>query len=500
MTSNLQTPARSTAELRASYRQARARFEADPQNPQHRRALGWVYADLLKETSGQAQPGSTDTSRMLRGLALIADFPMPDEARWRESVAWSVCRFLLRHKPATLPLGPLAEVVSRAGAFIPAEPGLLRSVWWKALLRHAATGIDWLGLVAQHGWEGTFRPEDEQPQPYGDGKTAGPLLEGLIQAVCRQLLQSVVLPDERAAPWLQRLSDLTARHPDWDFLPYYHAKLLLRLDRTDEAMAVFLPFARRKKKEFWVWSMLAELVAPELAPACFARALSLGAPEIFLVKVRQRVAAWLIQEARWADARAEIDRLVATRRASNWPVPADVQRWLNDDRYTQSDAAPLGHWYGALLPRADALLWSDSSEAVVLVTGLDATGQCVYVAIDARTTGRFPAGKFGLNPAVGDRLVLRYSRVEKNGRVQLRVHAATATDAALSHLQIRTVTAPLRPVADKGVGFVGNVYVPADLLAAYTGLPGALVTVAAVEAWDAVKQKSGWRAFRIQTE
>ncbi|GAB2596515.1 DUF7017 domain-containing protein [Spirosoma areae] len=494
----INTPAPSTrsgSDLRIAYQQARSRYEADPANSQTIRALGWVYADLLKEASG-----STDTTRMLRGMALIADFPMVEDARWRESVGWSVCRFLLRHKPETLSLGPLSDVLRRARPFVPAEPGLLRSVWWKALLRHTATGLDWLGLFDQYGWEGGFRPEDEQPETYGDGKTARPLVEGLVQAVAKQLLQGVLLPDELAAPWIDRLASLAAQHPDWDFLPYYQARLLIRLDRPTEAMAVFLPFARMKTNDFWVWSLLAELVSPEEVPACYARALTLGTPEAFLVNVRQRMAAWLILKNRWADARAEIDRLVQTRQVNQWPLPTQVQQWLNDSRYTQAEIVSLGGWYRGLLPLAERLLWADSPETVALVTGVDATGHYVNVSIDERTSGSFPANKYKLQPCVGDRLALRYTLQEKNGRMQLRVQTANATDALPTHLQTRTLSGPLRVVDGKRFGFVGDIYVPADLLMASVRLTDALVTVEAIASWDAVKQKSGWRAFRIQKE
>ena len=496
----LTTTSRPGADLRATYQQARNRYEADPTNPQTIRSLGWVYADLLKEASG-----STDTTRMLRGMALIADFPMVEDTRWRESVGWSVCRFLLRHKPETLPLGPLAEVIRQGRAFIPTEPGLLRSIWWKALLRHTATGIDWLGLFAQHGWEDGFRTEDEQPETYNDGKTTEPrsvrpLVEGVVQAVVRQLLQAVVLPDEVAAPWLNRLADLTGRHPDWDYLPYYHARLLLRLDRATEAMQVFLPFARLKKNDFWVWSLLAELVTPEQVAACYARALTLNTPESFLVKVRQKMAAWLIMENRWTDAKAEIDRLVQTRQANQWPLPPEVQQWMNDSHYTQAEITPLGRWYEAMLPLAESLLWADCPETVALVTSVDATGQYVNVAIDERTSGSFPAGKYKLQPVVGDRLAVRYKLHEKNGRIQLRVLTANTTEVPPTHVQTRTLAGPLRIVDGKGFGFVGDIYVPADLLTGSVVLADSLVTVKAFASWDAVKQKSGWRAFRIQKE
>ena len=437
---------------------------------------------------------------MLRGLTLLAAFPMTGDARWRESVLWSICRFLLRHKPDTLSLGPLAEIVVLAAAFVPLESCLVRSVWWRSLLRHTSTGIDWLGLFNQHGWDGGFRPEDEEAEAYGDGKTAQPLVEGLIQAVAKQLLDLVVLPDALADPWLERIDKLVRRHADWNFLPYYQAKLLMRLDRTSDAIQVFLPFARLKKREFWVWGLLAELVSSDQVGACYARALTLGTPETFLVKMRQRVAGWLIDQDRWTDARAEIDRLVQTRQATGWPIPAEVQQWMNDTHYTQAGTQSISHWYGNLLAEANALLWHNLPETVALVMGTDPTGRYVNMAIDAHTTGSFPLSKFDLQPTSGDRVAIRYTQQEKAGRLQLHVQTVAMTEAPLTYLETRTLKGPLRLLRGKAIGFVGDVYVPANVLtdAAVTG--DELATVDAVASWDSVKKQVGWRAFRIRKE
>ncbi|WP_019990120.1 DUF7017 domain-containing protein [Rudanella lutea] len=489
MTTNTQPSA-----LAIDFRQALARYEADPQNSATIRPLGWVYAQLLKDASG-----STDSARMLRGLSVISAFPMTDDARWRESVGWSVCRFLMRHTPDTLPFPALAEVLRLSGGFVPTEAGLLRSVWWKALLRHADTGLDWTLLVAQHGWEGMFRPEDERPEAYGNGKTARPLLEGLLYAVARQLLTQVTLPDEQAQPWLDRMAHYATAHPDWTFLTYFRAQLLLRLHRPDEARQVFMPFARQKTGDFWVWNLMADLVEPSQRLACLARALTVGAPDKMLVKVRQRAAMYLLMVGRPADARAEVEQLVQTRQANSWPIPAEVLGWQRDPRYVEATPTAPGAWARALSPEADALLFADLPETVVLVTGVDPAGHYANIAIDERLTGSFPVRKFGLTLALGDRVAIRYVPTERNGRPQVRVlQARLVADEVLTYLSIREVAGPLRMLPGKAVGFVRDVYVPADLLAGVGA--DMLVRVEAVQAWDAGKQKSGWRAFRIQKE
>ncbi len=500
--------ATSPRDLQGEYRQARDRCEADPANPHLRRTLAWVLADLLKAVSAETTPRP---DRLVRGLDILADFDL-DDSRWRESVLWSVCRFLFRHTPRSLPLGQLAAVVSRAQLWIDPTPSLVRSVWWKALLRHADTGLDWLGLFDRLGWEGGFRPEDfvGDTLPTAADGTPGqpmkPLVERLMTVAMKQLLAGVVIQEATAALWLERLTDLAARYPDWHFLAYYHARLLQRLDRPAEAMTVFLPVARQKKTEFWIWSLLADLLTqtsstrPEEVLACYARALTTGAPEPFLVKVRQRAARCLIGQHRWADARAEIDRLIQIRQAQQWPIPDEVQQWLNEAAYTQARPVEPGNWYAALTPAAERLLWQDLPETVALVTRIDlATGQ-VMLAIEAKTTGKLNHVEAGTGLVVGSRLAIRYTSRQKADKTLVRVLSAQPTDALPTHLEPRTVTGPLRMLPGKAVGFVGNVYVGADVLTGQPDLADRLVRVVAVASWDVGKQKEGWRAFQIQPE
>lgn len=496
-------------QLRAAFQQARDLYAADPANVWNQRALAWVYADRLKETSTLPDPAP-----LLRGLRLMAHLPLPaTESRWREQVLWSVSRYLLRIAPEQLPLEALAELIALGRTFADSEPSLVRSVWTKALLKHSATGIDWLGLLADGGWD-AFRPEDYQPEPItgpanSRPRTVGPLVERVCMAATRQVLDAVPVLDSGANPLLDRMQTLAGQHPDWMFLAYYRAKLLLALSRTDEALCAFLPVARRKHAErsgapFWMWTLLADLVTDDgdQKLSCLVKAVSVKTPESFLVKVRQTLAQRLIGLDRWTDARAEIDRLVATRQHEGWKLPAEVVQWLNDPHYTQAPQTPateVGAWYAAHLPAAESLLWSDLPETVVLVVAVDADRRMVSFSADAQTGGRLPWDRFGTGvlPAVGDRLAIRSETTREDKRVAVRVHAARPTNEPPTSLRTRTVAGPLRMVAGKAFGFVQSVLVPAGLLAGSVSWADQLVDVVACEAWDARKQTNGWRAFAI---
>lgn len=488
---------RQAGNLRDAFVQAQQAYNADPDNVWHRRALAGVYADLLKEASAQAAP-----DRLLRGLRTLADFPMEStEIRWREQVLWSVNRYLLRTDADQLPLRVLAELVALSRSFLNDGPSLVRSVWVKALLRHSKTGLDWLGLLDNGGWD-AFRPDDFQSETLPNGTTFGPLLERVCTAVASQLLQTVPLLEEQACPVLSQFQRLAEQYPDWTYLPYYQAKLLFALSQPTEAMRVFLPFARSKERErngapFWVWTMLADLLTDDAERVidCYAKALTCSTPDSFLVKARQKMAETLIKLGRWNEARTEIDRLVITRQREGWKLPAEVQHWLNGEAYTQAVAAPV-HWYADRARAAESLLWTDQPECVGLVVAVDTEQQMVVVAIEAQEQIRFPYKRFGLSPAVGDRLAIRSGMETHTGKTRPRVYTACPSDQFPTRLAIRQVIGLLR-ISEKGYGFVQDVFIGAELLMVPSIVAGQLIRVDAHAAWDTRKQATGWKAFII---
>jgi len=122
--------------LTEAYRQARQLLQTEPDNVWNRRALAWVYVDLLKEAATQPV-----VDRLLRGLQVCRALPMDaSETTWREQVLWVINRFLFKMPPAQLPLFDLATLIQQSVPFLGSEPSLVRSVWLKGLLKHCRYG------------------------------------------------------------------------------------------------------------------------------------------------------------------------------------------------------------------------------------------------------------------------------------------------------------------------------------------------------------------------
>jgi hypothetical protein len=73
---------------------------------------------------------------------------------------------------------------------------------------------------------------------------------------------------------------------------------LLALGDKDNMLDSLLPFAKKKRNDFWVWQILSEAFSndPKKVFACYCKALSCKSPEEMLVGIRQKMAKELISK------------------------------------------------------------------------------------------------------------------------------------------------------------------------------------------------------------
>ena len=106
----------------------------------------------------------------------------------------------------------------------------------------------------------------------------------------RDMQGNVYFNREKAEEFLPLLEALGEKYPNYQYPPYFQAKLLLALGDHEDVLSALIPFARKKQNDFWVWEVLAEAVEqdPEKVFSCHCRALICISPEEMLVGVRQR--------------------------------------------------------------------------------------------------------------------------------------------------------------------------------------------------------------------
>lgn len=245
-----------------------------------------------------------------------------------------------------------------------AGPDLLHSLMLQQALR-LTKGNHLKALPFLRLWNPEqFSDEDFASQTGKDGKTYPSLVERAVQAAASEAADSDRADDRHFI--LPHVQAAMKRYPANIWLKLYLAKLLRGLGRIDEARSLAIEFAREKASEFWAWDLVGDLVSddPELRRSCYAKALCCSQDDDFVGKVRLKLAG-LLEDSHPAEARFEVERVMAHRAGRGYQIPRDAQAL--SERLAAASPAPTDRtFYSQFSDPAEALLfshlpWTDAS-------------------------------------------------------------------------------------------------------------------------------------------
>ena len=209
-----------------------------------------------------------------------------------------------------------------------------------------------------------FSDEDFASQTGKDGKTYPSLVERVVQAAAAEAADSDRADDRHFI--LPHVQAAMKRYPENIWLKLNTAKLLRGLGRIDEARALAIEFAREKASEFWAWDLVGDLVSDdlEMRRSCYAKALCCSQDDDFVGKVRLKLAA-LLEDSHPAEARFEVERVMAHRARAGYQIPREAQA-LSERLASVSPAPTDRTFYSHFSDSAEALLfshlpWTDAS-------------------------------------------------------------------------------------------------------------------------------------------
>lgn len=220
-------------------------------------------------------------------------------------------------QPAIRPDNPLSNVlreVSKVASHLPQFPGFMRWV-----------GIDGLAI------------EDWQYQSR-NGKVYRPVAMGAARGLAKWVKAH---PDaesadiELARDWLDRIRP-AAQDDDALWLDWDRALMLRRLGELGVAAETLGSVLKAKRSEFWVWAEAARLYAdeqPELALACYCRALSCGSEPKFTVNVHRELAELLGGQEDYAQASREVALAIEIREQQDWKIDPALQQLIDSSWY-----------------------------------------------------------------------------------------------------------------------------------------------------------------------
>jgi tetratricopeptide (TPR) repeat protein len=493
---------RQAGKLEEALQMANQDLESDPDNIWNKRAAAWVYYEYLKKNS---QPESFDAFKDV--LIKIKDLQLPeDEKMVFDNCAWQIGSLVFGLQ-STEPVnyGKINELFEIIRDFHFTKPNKAYSFIYKAFHKGYQNWSSYLTFADWWNLE-NLRSEDYLKEEF-NGKKMMSVAEQAFIAYSKKLLegdqidpygQQRSINKEKIQLFLPKLDALIEKYPDYQFPPYFKAKLLLALGNDDNIMSAFLPFAKQKKNDFWVWELMAEIFSSdnEIQFACFCKALSLKTSEDFLIKVRQTFADVLIKKNMYNEAKTEIQKVIAIREKHEWRLPNQIIQWTEQEWYKSATAKNDNKdLYTNFTQKAEEVLFRDIPEEIIVVEFINEHKSMLNFVKDKRKFGFFNYSNHLKKPVIGDVLKVRFNGEGKDGFYKLLT--ATKAESDLTSDAIRRFEGILKVISSQNFGFIEDIFIDPKIIQENKLHNGLIVRGKAILSFNKKKNEWGWKAIEI---
>lgn len=486
---------RQAGKLEEAYAMAKAELEADLANIWGKRNLSWVLYAQLDEIASNLD-AFIEKINEVKAL----DLPVSEEMFFENiSIVISKAARVITHE-ASLDINKIHRLFDS----IKELPLKRNSKWFSVLFNAMHKGMRESNRYIEFAdwWDfKNFRPEDFQKEKMPNGREVMAIAEQAYITYAKHLLPKqtqhgeIIFNKEKADAFLPVLSQIVEDYPQFQYPAYFNAKLLLALGNKDNILESLLPFAKKKRNDFWVWEILAEAFSsdPEKVFACYCKALSCKSPDEMLVSLRQKMARLLIERKLYNEARTEIDLLVHARTAHGFKIPAEVTNWQAMDWYRTAVSSKSNFgFYKVYIPMAEALLYRDVPEESVIVEFVNADKKILNFIASETKFGFFKYDRFFSDIKVGDTLKVRFQGGSNEGMHQLYT-VIKVNDDAIKKQFMKESQGVVQIPAGKSFGFIDTVFIHPSLVAKYKLTDGMQFTGKAIKSYNQEKKQWGWK-------
>lgn len=474
----------------------------DSNNIWNKRAAAWVYYEYLKK---YAQLDSYDDFK--KNLNLIKDLELPeDEKMVFDNCGWQIGSVVYSlNKTEQVDYHKINELFELIKDFHFTKPSEAYTFIYKAFHKGYHNWSRYQEFATWWGFE-NFRAEDYQKEEYNDKKIMS-IVEQAYIAFSKNLLEGErrnpfelekFINKEKINAFLPQLDIIIDQHADYQYPPYYKAKLLLASGGEESALKAFLPFAKQRKNDFWVWELIAEIFKDdkEIQLACHCKALSLKTQEDFLVKTRQALAELLILKEKYSEAKFEIERAKQTYEDHGWNVPRQINEWIDQNWFQSANTTPNNNkLYSEHIHQAEEILFSDIPERIVAVEFVNEEKQILNFIENKNQQGFFKYGGILKKPKIGDILKVRLSN--KNQDTFYRVLTTNKLDSSTECEAVKPFEHSFKLIQNLGIGFADNIFIDPHLIKKHNLVDGMQISGKAILTFNKKKEEWGWKAFQI---
>lgn len=486
---------RQAGKLDEAYAMAKAELEAEPENIWSKRNMSWVFYSQL-DTVAYDLPAFQAKIEELKKMYL----PETEDMFWENIsiVISKAARVISKEVPIDFnKLYLLFDVIKDL-------PLQKETKWYSVLYSAFHKGMkEFHRYIEFADWWGfeNFKPEDYQKDRLPNGKEIMALVEQAYIAYSKHLLSPDIIIEgkglnkKEVLEFLPKIQQLEEKHPEYQYPPYFHAKLLMAIGDKENVLSTILPFAKKKQNDFWVWEILAEAFPdnPEKEFACYCKALTCYSPEKMLVKLRQKMAEVLISKEFYNEAKTELETIIKTRKENGWRIPAEITNWQSQDWFMNATPNESNlSFYKRYTADAEEILFTDVPEELVFVDFVNSgKGMLNFIATETKF-GFLKYDRFLKKVNAGDVLKVRFKQGSKEGLYQLYT-AKKIDNPDFRNQFIKEVSGEVRIPEGKNFGFIENVYIHPSVISQRNLQNGLTITSEAVKSFNKERKEWGWK-------
>ncbi len=503
-------PAKEIKELRQSGRldealvMAQNELNAQPDNIWGKRNISWVYYEYIKKYAHDF-----DYEGFIENLTKLKELNLPEnEVMIFDTSAWQIASgvFTLQ-KTEPVDYSRINQVFEIIKGFHFTRPSDSYSLLYKAFHKGYQNWSQYLPFADWWNFD-NFRPEDYKKEEY-NGRQIMALAEQAYIAYSKSLLEGEALDafgtqrridKSKIQEFLPKLDTIIEAHPEYQYPPYFKAKLLLALGDDDNALSAFLPFAKQKRNDFWVWELMAEIFKDDedLRFACYCKALSLKAPSDFLIKTREAFAKLLIEKEMYDEAKTEIEQIIAIRKNHKWKLSNQLSNWSRQDWYANATVKESNtKLYKSHLVQAEEILYQDVPEEVVAVEFVNRDKKILNFVKDQSYNGFCSYKGFNINPEIADIIKVRLKAKGNEGFYQLLTLKPLENGANVGCHAIKEVQGLVTIREGQNFGFLEDVFIPPFLVIEQQLENGDEVNCKAILSFNKKKKEWRWKSFDV---
>ncbi|HOV84699.1 MAG TPA: hypothetical protein PLE52_07865 [Paludibacteraceae bacterium] len=495
---------RKSGKLEEALTMANQDLEKDPENIWNKRSMAWVYYEYLKKYATKEH-----FEIFMDFINKLKKLELPDDEKMVfDKCAYQIGKLIFSFaNDEHIDYSKINMLFENIKTFHFTKPSESYSFLYKAFHKFYKSWNNYLQFADWWGFD-NFRPQDYLSKDF-NGKKSMSIVEQAYIAYAKKLLEGeskevegIILPKAidktKIEEFIPKLDIIIKTHPEYQYPPYFKAKLLLALGDEKDVLSDFIPFAKKKKNDFWVWELLADTFSDdERKMACLCKALSLKTSDEFLINTRQKLAEILVRQNKFQEAKTEIEKILSVRKENHWKIPRNLSEWTEQSWFSNTKSnQDNSTFYKQYVKVAEEILFADIPEETVVIEFVNENKSIINFVKDKSKHGFFSYSGMIEKPKIGDLISVRFNGEGQDGFYKVLTIKKAQNDAVCN--AVKNFQGNLKMKKEvASFGFVDDVFIEPSLIVKYQLNNHDMVKGKAVLSFNKKKNEWGWKAIEI---